>query len=258
MNGNSPQPKRLDRILANAGYCSRKEAGKFIRSGRVAINGETTRDQAAHALLSQVTIDGEPLNQPETILVMLNKPVGYVCSHDSGEGPRIYDFLPDQWMLRNPAPMSIGRLDKDTSGLILITDDTMLVHEYTSPRNHIEKCYEVEVDHEISGTLAGILASGTLLLAGETTPCLPAQLHITGERSCTITVTEGKYHLVRKMFGYAGYDVTKLHRVRFGPYELGNLASGCIEEVLVRQKFGRFSEFPRIEKDVYVEILGRS
>jgi 16S rRNA pseudouridine516 synthase len=234
MNANSLQPKRLDRILANAGYCSRKEAGKFIRSGRVAINGEATRDQAAHALLSQVTIDGELLNQPETILVMLNKPVGYVCSHDGSEGPRIYDFLPDQWMLRNPAPMSIGRLDKDTSGLILITDDTMLVHEYTSPKNHVEKWYEVEVDHEISATLTALFASGTLLLSGETTPCLPAELHVTGERTCTITVTEGKYHLVRKMFGYAGYDVTKLHRVRFGPYELGNLASGCIEEVSVR------------------------
>lgn len=215
---------RLDRLLANLGYGSRTEVQRLIKSGRVTRDGDVVRDPAASVAAPHVEVDGEPLDHPDGVLVLLHKPVGYVCSHNDGEGPTVYDLLPPQWSARNPRVESVGRLDKETSGLLVLTDDHALLHRLTSPKHHVEKVYEVTVDDDLDPELVEVFASGTLMLRSEKTPCLPATLEITGARTARVTLTEGRYHQVRRMFGAAGPGrVIGLHRVRFGEWTVEGL-----------------------------------
>ena len=121
---------------------------------------------------------------------------------------------------------SVGRLDKDTSGVLLITDIGPLVQRYTSPRAEVEKVYEVTVDRDLDTSLIETFASGTVMLRGENKPCLPAKLEITGTRTASLTISEGRYHQVRRMFASQGWHVEALHRSRFGEHQLGDLAAG--------------------------------
>jgi 16S rRNA pseudouridine516 synthase len=218
--------KRLDQILANCGYCSRSEAGQCIKNGVVCVNGTVIKDKAFKADPGDVFIDGQPIDHPHGLLAILYKPQGYVCSHDSSEGLRIYDLLPQQWNRRNPGPESIGRLDKDTTGIILITDLPNLVHDLGSPKKHVEKTYEVTVDKQLEKSLIPAFSSGTLLLEDETSPCLPAQLLIHSSSSATVKLKEGKYHQVKRMFKAFGYTVQSLHRSKFGNLTLERIEPG--------------------------------
>lgn len=217
---------RLDQLLSSLGYGSRKQVADLVKAGRVRL-GETVLKKADQKVEpDDITLDGELLEAPHGLLVMLHKPLGYVCTHSDGEGPTIYELLPPRWMARKPAVTSIGRLDKDTSGLILITDLGPLVHRYTSPKAEVEKIYEVTVDRELDPALITTFASGTVMLRGEDKPCLPAQLEITGPLTAALTLMEGRYHQVRRMFASQGWHVEKLHRRRFGDHTLGALEPG--------------------------------
>jgi 16S rRNA pseudouridine516 synthase len=218
--------RRLDQLLSSLGYCSRREAEKVVKEGRVCIAGvpATRADQRANP--REVTLDGKPLEAPEGLLALLHKPTGYVCTHADGEGPTIYELLPAQWLSRNPPVTSVGRLDKDTSGVLLITDIGPLVQRYTSPRAEVDKVYEVTVDRDLDPRLIETFASGTVMLRGENKPCLPAKLEITGTRTASLTISEGRYHQVRRMFASQGWHVEALHRSRFGEHQLGDLAAG--------------------------------
>jgi len=218
--------KRLDQILSNCGYCSRTEAKKIARQGRLRSGETVIKDASCKVDPMSVYLDDEPLDHPEGVLVMLNKPAGYVCSHDSSEGERIYDLLPELWQDRNPAVSSIGRLDKDATGLILITDQTRLIHDLTSPRHHVEKTYRVSVDTPLTKDLVLLFAGGTIVLDGEEKPCLPATLKLLDDTTADLSVTEGKYHHVKRMFASAGYNVVALHRWKFGEYTLIGLKEG--------------------------------
>jgi 16S rRNA pseudouridine516 synthase len=121
---------------------------------------------------------------------------------------------------------SVGRLDKDTSGLILITDIGPLVQKYTSPKSDSEKVYEAELDGDLPEGLADLFASGSLVLRNETKPCKPAHLEVLAPRQARLTITEGRYHQVRRMFASQGLQVTALHRTQLGAYELGDLKEG--------------------------------
>ena len=226
-----PTLKRLDQLLSNCGYCSRNEAKKLIERGRITVNGAVIKDPSAKAEPAAVLFDDEPLDHPDGILVMLNKPAGYVCTHDSSEGARIYDLFPDLWLLRNPAVSGIGRLDKDTTGLILVTDYTHLIHDFTSPKHHVEKTYRVTVNKALQQDIVTLFNSGTLVLEDETDACLPAKLEILGEHTADLTLTEGRYHQVKRMFAAAGYEVMTLGRWRFGPYVLYDLKEGAWKDV---------------------------
>ncbi len=218
--------RRLDQLLANLGYCSRSEARRWLADGRVTVHGAPADDPAQKAPPAAVRVDDEPLDQPDGLLALVHKPLGLVCSHDEREGPNIYSLLPPRWRHRNPVVTSIGRLDKDTSGLLLLTDLSPLVHRLTSPRHKVPKVYRVTVDTDLTPELIPRFASGTLLLAGETTPCAPAELTLGAPREATLTLTEGRYHQVRRMFSTVGAEVLTLHRERFGPLTLGDLAPG--------------------------------
>ncbi len=138
--------RRLDQLLSSLGYGTRREVRAQVDAGRVTVRREVAAHHDAKVEARDVLFDGAPLEAPEGLLAMLHKPVGYVCTHANGEGPTIYDLLPARWLRRNPPVTSVGRLDKDTSGLLLITDRGDLVQKWTSPKSDIEKIYEVTVD----------------------------------------------------------------------------------------------------------------
>ena len=218
--------RRLDQLLSALGYCSRREAVAFVKDGRVKLGGVVVKRSDQRVDAAQITVDDLPLEAPDGLLAMLHKPVGYSCTHSADEGPNIYELLPAHWPDRNPVVTSVGRLDKDTSGLLLVSDIGSLVHRYTSPKSDIEKTYLVEVDKVLDPALKDVFAKGDLMLRGEDKPCLPARLEMVSDLTARLTITEGRYHQVRRMFASQGWHVEKLHRERFGPYELGDLAEG--------------------------------
>ena len=233
------RPLRIDRILANLGYGSRADAKTLIARHRVRINGVVVDrpEQTAHS--DTVTLDQEPLDHPNGILVVAHKPVGLVCSHDEREGPLVFDLVPPRWLLRNPKVVTAGRLDKDSSGLIVITDDYQLVHRLTSPKRHVEKLYEVTVDSAISDELISRFASGELLLNDDPVPCRPAPVTLLGPGRALVTLTEGRNRQLRRMFQACGLHVDTLHRLSFGPWELGDLAEGRWMDVRVPDPHSR-------------------
>jgi 16S rRNA pseudouridine516 synthase len=218
--------RRLDQLLASLGHGTRREVRELIHNGLVTVRGEIEKDFGAKVDAKEVLVAGTPLEAPEGLLAILHKPLGYVCTHAEEEGPNIYDLLPDRWTNRNPPATSVGRLDKDTSGILLITDRGDLVQRWTSPKSEVEKVYEVEVDKPLDQYLIQIFASGTLMLRSETTPCLPAELEIVDALHAKLTLSEGRYHQVRRMFASQGWNVVDLHRSRFGDFVLDDLAPG--------------------------------
>jgi 16S rRNA pseudouridine516 synthase len=218
--------RRLDQILASLGYGSRKEVREFIAKRRVTVGDVVERDCAAKTTPTAVRLDGAPLEFPDGLFVVFHKPAGCVCSHDTREGPRVYDLLPARWLVRNPAATTVGRLDRDTTGLLLVTDDTALVHWLTSPKHHVDKVYEATLDRAPEPHLIEEFARGTLLLEDEEKPCAPARLVLRGGAEVELTLTEGRFHQVKRMFAHFGYEVQRLHRSQFGTYTLGDLPAG--------------------------------
>lgn len=229
--------RRLDQLLANLGYCSRREARDWLKAGRVAVAGKVADDPGVKPSPAAVRVDGEPLDHPDGIVLLVNKPLGLTCSHDPREAPLVYDLLPPRWRARNPQVTSVGRLDKETSGLILLTDHTDLVHKLTSPKHKVPKIYRATTDRDLGPELVGVFAAGTITLDGEKEPCAPAELKIVGPREAELTLIEGKYHQVRRMFAACGATVLTLHRERFGALTLGDLRPGQWRE-LSREEAG--------------------
>ncbi len=230
MSGKVPMA-RLDRLLANLGYGSRREVTALVAQRQVELDGVVIKDAGARIALTpdlsaRMTVTGRPLDPPAPLTLIMHKPLGVVCSHKEA-GRSVYELLPMRWRARMPSLSTIGRLDKDTSGLLLITDDGAFLHQVISPRHHVAKCYVATLDRPLDGTEAEVFASGTLMLESETTPLAPALLAPLGEKLARLTITEGRYHQVRRMFAAVGNHVTALHRDRIGGLALpGDLPSG--------------------------------
>lgn len=224
--------QRLDKLLANLGYGSRREINIMARNGRIRLDGEIAanieqRVPVDEALRARLTIDGETLDPLQGLVLMLHKPVGFTCSHNEA-GDLVFDLLPLRWRHRDPAISAVGRLDKDTSGLLLLTDDGAFLHTIISPKRHIPKRYLVTFERPLKGDEAQIFASGQLMLKGEDKPLLPAQLEILSDTQAAVTLTEGRYHQVRRMFAAVGNHVSALHRASVGGLELPeDLAPGA-------------------------------
>ena len=215
---------RIDRLLANLGYGSRRDVQAMVRSGMVVLDGKTVRDAAAKALTGtdlpqRLLIDGQPVDPPAPLSLIMHKPTGLVCSHRE-PGRSVYDLLPRRWRARDPALSTIGRLDLDTTGLLLITDDGSFLHRVIAPRAKVAKRYRTSLDRPLKGDEAEIFASGELMLEGEKDPCAPAQLIVVDDRTADLVITEGRYHQVRRMFAAVGNHVSALHRDRIGTLEL--------------------------------------
>ncbi|HBD70579.1 MAG TPA: rRNA pseudouridine synthase, partial [Akkermansia muciniphila] len=155
---------RLDALLSRYGYCSRREAPGWIKRHSITFKGKPCSSPTDKVQAEGILLDGEPVEFPDGLYAALYKPEGYTCSHDDGEGDLIYDLLPFQWRHRNPAVSSVGRLDKETSGLLLLTDDGKFIHRMTSPRHHVAKVYEAVTEEDIPTEAVELFASGTLTL----------------------------------------------------------------------------------------------
>lgn len=215
---------KLVKLIANLGYGSRKEVTAMFREGRITdSDGEVlyADDRVAHAC---IRIDDEPLDPPAGLLLMLNKPTGYTCS-TKDPGRVVYDLLPPRYRRRDPVLSCVGRLDRDTSGLLLMTDDGALLHRITSPKAHLPKIYEAELADDLRGDEIATFGSGTLL-ESETTPLAPAGLEILAPRHARITLIEGRYHQIRRMFAAVGNHVLTLHRHTLGGLALDDLPAG--------------------------------
>lgn len=217
---------RLDRLLANLGYGSRREVGALVARGQVLLDGAVVKDTGAKIpivadLPARMTIAGRPVDPPAPLTLIMHKPLGVVCSHREA-GRSVYELLPIRWRARMPALSTIGRLDKETSGLLLITDDGPFLHRVISPRANVAKRYLATLDRPLGGREAEVFAAGTLMLDGETEPLAPAVLEPLGPNQARLTITEGRYHQVRRMFAAVGNHVVALHRDRIGSLELPN------------------------------------
>jgi len=217
---------KLVKLLANLGYGSRSQVERFLRQGAVTdVDGKVlgSRDFPPHAA---IRFKGEPLDAPGPLTLMFHKPAGYTCSTDD-PGDTIYDLLPARYALRNPILSPVGRLATETTGPLLMTDDRQLLHRPTRPKSEVDKIYQVTLDRPLEGHEAGLFASGELVLRGEEKPLLPAALEVLGEKEARVTLTEGRYHQVRRMFAAAGNHVVALKRVAIGALHLPeDLAEG--------------------------------
>ena len=211
---------RLDRLLANLGYGSRRDVQTLVSGGKVTLDGVAIKDAGRKIAVTadlplRMKIRGVAVDPPAPLVLIMHKPLGVVCSHRE-DGERIYDLLPKRWQIRDPALSSVGRLDKDTSGLLLITDDGDFLHRVISPKRHVPKVYRATLDRPLTGAEGETFASGTLMLEGEDKPLLAAELDGLGEHEARLTITEGRYHQVRRMFAAVGNHVVTLHRERIG------------------------------------------
>jgi 16S rRNA pseudouridine516 synthase len=226
-----PPMARLDRLLANLGYGSRREIAQLVAHRQVVLDGEVLRDAATKVpitpdLPGRMTVVDKPVDPPAPLTIVMHKPLDVVCSHKE-PGRSVYELLPRRWQARMPGLSTIGRLDKDTTGLLLITDDGPFLHRVISPKSHVAKRYLATLDRPLEGHEAEAFASGTLMLDSEKEPLAPAVLEPLDDRRAHLTITEGRYHQVRRMFAAVGNHVTALHRDRIGALDLpDDLAPG--------------------------------
>ena len=229
--GGPAKPERVDRLLSRLGYCSRADAKRWVKDARVTVDGVPVARHDVKVLATAeggVRIDDQPPDHPDGLIAVLHKPKGVVCSHDEREGPNVYGLLPPRWRNRNPSVEAVGRLDKDTTGLLLFTDDGALSHRLQSPRKNVWKTYEVTLDAPVPPGAVDLFAAGALALEGETKPCKPARLRVDARdrKRCVLRLTEGKFHQVKRMMRAVGCEVLALHRARLGELTLGNTREG--------------------------------
>lgn len=214
------------------GYGSRSDIAKLAKIGAITLDGTALSDATKRIPVSpdlpqRMQVDGRALDPIPGMVLLMNKPLGVTCSHKEG-GALVYDLLPARWRQRSPVISSIGRLDKQTSGLLLLTDDGDLLHRVTSPKQNIEKTYRATLARPLDGGEGALFASGQLLLNGEEKPLAPAKLEILSSTEARLTITEGRYHQVRRMFAAAGNHVEALHREALGGLSLpDDLAAGA-------------------------------
>lgn len=217
---------KLVKTLANLGYGSRKEVAALFRAGRVTDAGGEVLYADDSVDYEAVRVDDAPLDPPPGLLLMLHKPVGHTCS-TKDRGRLVHDLLPPRFALRSPSLSTVGRLDRDTSGLLLMTDDGGLLHRIIAPKSKLPKVYEATLAQPLRGDEGARFGSGTLMLESENTPLLPADLEALGPRSARLTLHEGRYHQVRRMFAAVGNHVEALHRSRVGGLQLDGLEQGA-------------------------------
>ena len=210
---------RLQKILSARGICSRRKAEAYIAAGHVSVNGAIAQlGDSADADLDEILLDGRPLpSAGEFVYIMLHKPAGLVSATEDAREETVLSLLPERYQKLGLFPA--GRLDKDTEGLLLMTNDGPLAHRLLAPKYHVDKVYYVEVDGVLDESDCAAVAEGMTL--GDGYVCLPGRLEpLEGGRSAHITIHEGKYHQVKRMLAARGKPVIYLKRLKFGPLEL--------------------------------------
>ncbi len=236
--------QRLDKLLCSQGLISRREAGKCIREGRVTVDGSVCRtpDRKVDPVAETVAVDGRPILYKDKVYIMLNKPAGILCVSRDPKAPTVVDLLPDAMKRRGLFPA--GRLDKDTVGLVLLTDDGDYAHRVLSPKKEIYKQYLVRLDGPLDETAAELFRQGITLSDG--TLCRPARLYFTDTLDRTemlVEICEGRFHQIKRMFASLGRQVVFLERRKMGSLCLDEtLPRGCSRELTQTEKEAVFYE----------------
>ena len=211
------EAQRLDKIIASTGRFSRREVKLLARQGRILVDGRSIRDTAEKAdpETAEITVDGEPLRYRRYTWVMLHKPAGYLSATEDGRGPTVLDLLPQD--LQRQGLFPVGRLDKDTEGLLLLTNDGTAAHDLLSPRHHVDKVYYARTAGCLTEEDCEAFRKGMVLSDG--LRCLPAGLEILSagaESEALVTLREGKFHQIKRMLAQRGKPVVYLKRLRMG------------------------------------------
>lgn len=209
--------ERIDKIIGNQTEYSRKDVKKLVLQKRVRVNGELIikSDIKINPETDSISIDGKDINVTENVYLILNKPQGYISATEDRSQKTVLDLIDEKYSHRELFPA--GRLDKDTTGMMIITDDGQFAHNILAPKKHISKTYEVEIDIPVTEEMKLGFEKGVNLNDGI---CKTAKLEITGENTAVVILTEGRYHQIKRMFGCFGAKVTKLHRIAMGFLEL--------------------------------------
>lgn len=243
--------QRLDKIIASTGRWSRREARDLVRQGRVLVDGVPARsaEEKADPEASEITVNGETLCYRRYTWVMLNKPAGYLSATEDGRGRTVLDLLPQD--LRRQGLFPVGRLDKDTEGLLLLTNEGGLAHDLLSPRRHVDKVYYARVAGRLTEADCAAFEAGLTLPDG--LACLPAGLEVlsAGEESeAYVTLREGKFHQVKRMLAHLGKPVLYLERVRMGPLALDSALSRGSFRFLTENELEELQRFDNPTKNV--------
>lgn len=223
---------RLDKLLANKAYGSRKEVHQLLKDQRVTINGEITTKKDIHVDIEsdEIMVDGQVVNTKQQYYVKFHKPKGYVTAVEDAKHPVVMDLLPPEYIKMGVVP--VGRLDKDTEGLLLLTNDGVWGHSIINGNKHVSKVYYVEYDGEL--TEEGIQRIKEGIVLGDGTHCKPALIDVVSSQSLHITIEEGKYHQVKRMIGAAGGTVTYLKRLTIGHIDLTGIEEvGSIQDLTI-------------------------
>ena len=205
--------ERIDKIIASQGLYSRSDVKYMVNKKRITVDGKvvTSASQKADVDKNEIMLDGKPFVVKKQIYLMLNKPKGYVSATEDKKQQTVLELVPPALKGRDLFPA--GRLDKDTTGLMIITDDGVLAHNILSPKKHVQKIYRVELDIPVTEEMQKGFAEGVELNDGV---CKDARLTILGEKTAEVTLREGRYHQIKRMFGCYGAKVVELHRIAMG------------------------------------------
>ena len=219
---------RLDKFLCDCGIGTRSQVKQLLRTGRVTVDGKAATDGSMKvSSAQQVLFDGQPLTETGRVVLMLNKPAGYITATEDKTQKTVMELLPPRYRHMDLKP--VGRLDKETEGLLLFTNDGDLLHRLISPKKEVPKAYYAR--HEGTATEADVAAFAEGLMLRDETKCLPAKLEPLGEGESLITVCEGKYHQVRRMMASRNMTVLYLERRSEGCLELGELPRGEVRQL---------------------------
>lgn len=221
--------ERIDKIIASQGRYSRKEVKALIAKRRIAVDGRivSSSSEKADPMTMLLTVDGKPLEFKRNLYLVLNKPKGYVSATEDREHPTVLELVPQEYRGRDLFPA--GRLDRDTTGLMIITDDGVLAHNILAPKKHVPKRYHVELDIPVTEEMRLGFSEGVMLNDGV---CKAADLIKTGEKTAEVTLREGRYHQIKRMFGCFGAEVVELKRLGMGRLTLpADLAEGECREM---------------------------
>lgn len=205
---------RLDKLLSHTGFGSRREVKPLLKSGSVVVNGVIQKDSKlqVNPEKDQITVHGNPVVYQEFVYFMLHKPQNVVSATEDNLSETVIDLLAQEDTLTNPFP--VGRLDKDTEGLLIITNDGTLAHNLLSPKKHIDKTYYAKIEGDVTAADVEAFRTGITLDDGYT--CKPAHLEIMTPNEIKVTIQEGKFHQVKRMFAATGKTVTYLKRISMG------------------------------------------
>jgi len=218
--------ERLDKIIASMGVYSRREVKNLVKEGKILVNGKIVRsaEEKLDPTAARITIAGEAFSYRCHTYLMLHKPAGVLSATEDGKGQTVLDLLPKEYAKMGLFP--VGRLDKDTEGLLLLTDDGDMAHALLSPKKHVDKVYYTRVDGRLAQADCDAFAAGITLPDG--LACRPGKLEILSDGDALVTIHEGKFHQVKRMLAYLGKPVLYLRRLQMGPLKLDeSLAKGA-------------------------------